>query len=130
MLIIYAVNYGAGCQMTGQLGFTQDVNEKFELRVDRNIERMDGPVDATDTLPANKRIDSYIPYNAPRAPRADRPGHKRPRRDVDRYNPDPGAIDARWEHDRFSEPRTPITDVRMAAAEPGEIIGEDYYDDK
>lgn len=100
--------------MTGQLGYTHDGNDKFELLDGRNIERPDGPVDDTETLPG-RRIDSYAPRGAPRGPRSERPGYKRPRtcREADCYSPQ--VADA-------------ATDARMADAEAGEIISDNFYD--
>ncbi|KAH7394033.1 hypothetical protein DE146DRAFT_633956 [Phaeosphaeria sp. MPI-PUGE-AT-0046c] len=105
------MDFGAGSQVIGQQGYTHNGTDKFELLDARNIERPDGPVDDTETLPG-RRIDSYAPRGAPRGPRSERSGYKRPRREAD----------------RFSEPRTPIVDARMADAEAGEIISDNFYD--
>lgn len=47
------------------------------------IDKPEAPVDDTETLPGRK-IDTYIPYGAPRGPRGHRTGYKRMRREDDR----------------------------------------------
>ncbi|KAF1920524.1 hypothetical protein BDU57DRAFT_583910 [Ampelomyces quisqualis] len=90
------MSHGAGSQLHGQQGYTNHLTQKFELVDKARIDKPEAPVDDTETLPGRK-IDTYIPYGAPRGPRGHRTGYKRTRREDDcmaesqmndRYRPD------------------------------------------
>jgi hypothetical protein len=92
------VYHGAGSQLSGQQGYTNDETEAFELAENKRITKPEGAVDDTETLPGRK-VDSYVPNGAPRGPRRDRTGYKRPRFDDSRM------ADARMAAARVSEDR-------------------------
>ena len=108
-----AVKHGAGSQLHGQQGYTNHLTEKFELAANARIDKPEAAVDDTETLPG-KKVDTYIPYGAPRGPRGHRGGHKRTRCEDDRM-PDGGLVGDRHHPGRVDK------------MEVGEI-GEDFYD--
>jgi hypothetical protein len=72
------VEYGAGAQLSGQQGYTNEQTEAFELTEAKRIAKPNGAVDDTETLPG-KRFDRYVPSGAPTGPKALRSGNKRRR---------------------------------------------------
>jgi hypothetical protein len=99
------VNHGTGSQLSGQQGYTNEQTGTFELAENKRIIKPEGAVDNTETLPGRK-VDSYVPNGAPRGPRRDRTGYKRP---------------------RFED--SCMADARMAATRMSEdCIDENFYD--
>jgi hypothetical protein len=72
------VEYGAGAQLSGQQGYTNEQTKAFELTEPKRIAKPNGPVDDTETLPG-KKLDRYVPSGAPTGPKALRSGYKRRR---------------------------------------------------
>lgn len=112
-LMSRTVKHGAGSQLHGQQGYTNHLTEKFELASTARIDKPEAAVDDTETLPG-KKVDTYIPFGAPRGPRGHRASHKRTRREEDRM-PDGGPVVDRYR---------PAPSDKMEVGE----IGEDFYD--
>jgi hypothetical protein len=66
------VEYGAGAQLSGQQGYTNEETKAFELTEPKRVTKTDGAADNTETLPLPaKRFDRHVPSGAPKAPKAD-----------------------------------------------------------
>jgi hypothetical protein len=89
-LLQFVVQFGAGVQTSGQLGYTNELTGKWIFEGSDNSYKPDGAVDDTQTLPAagpqgprRRGFDSYAPRGTPRDTRY---GHKRAREDVNRMD--------------------------------------------
>jgi hypothetical protein len=80
VLTITIVNLGAGAQLHGQQGFTNELTGKFELARNAKNSKPDGAADNTESL-YGRGHDSWVPSGTPRGPRGNRGGLKRPRRE-------------------------------------------------
>jgi hypothetical protein len=76
------VEYGAGAQLSGQQGYTNEQTKAFELAEPKRITKPDGAVDDTETLPG-KKFDRYVPNGAPTGPKGFRPSGNKRRRPED-----------------------------------------------
>jgi hypothetical protein len=96
------VNFGVGSQMQGQQGYTNKLTEAFELTEVNKISKPSGAIDDTETL-SGRRPDHWVPSGAPRAPRAERAGFKRARRDGGDSSADARMVDAKMREDHIGE---------------------------
>jgi hypothetical protein len=96
------VNFGAGSQMQGQLGYTNKFIKAFELTEVGRISKPNGAIDDTETL-SGRKPDCWVPSGAPRAPRADRAGFKRARRDGGEISADTRMVDAEMREGRIGD---------------------------
>jgi hypothetical protein len=66
------VEYGAGAQLSGQQGYTNEETKAFELTEPKRVTKPDGAADNTETLPLpTKRFDRHVSSGAPKTPMAD-----------------------------------------------------------
>jgi hypothetical protein len=96
------VNFGAGSQMQGQQGHTNKLTNAFELTESERIFKPNGAIDDTETL-SSRKPDCWVPCGAPRAPRADRAGFKRARRDGADFSADTRMVDAEMRDGRIGD---------------------------